>query len=276
MTENYKDKQANKTPIMGTHNFKKKFGQNFISDRNLLAAIVRDSNIEKNDIVLEIGAGEGTLTSEISASAKKVVSFEIDRDLIPTLEGLDLENVEFVFEDALKMELKDIEDKLGGEYKIIANLPYYITTPLIFKFLEGSDKLKSMTIMVQKEVAERIVAKEGGKDYGILSVMIAFFGNAKITRNVSRKLFFPQPNVDSAVVNIEIVKGKFDVPKEKFSRVVKAAFSMRRKTILNNLSNALGMDKKDITQKLENFDLSRRAESFSVEEFAEITKILLG
>lgn len=257
------------------HEFKKKFGQNFISDTNLLAAIVRDGEITKDDVVLEIGAGEGSLTKQIAQTAKKVVSFEIDKDLIERLEGLKLENVDFVFADALKEDLSKIEDRLdGGEYKIIANLPYYITTPLIFKFLEGSQNLKSMTIMVQKEVAERIVAKEGGKDYGILSVMIAFFGNAKITRNVSRKLFYPVPNVDSAVVNIQIQKNKFDIDKAFFSKLVKAAFSMRRKTIANNLASGLDISKTELSQKLTNFDLSRRAESFSVEELVSIAQIM--
>ncbi len=260
---NEKIKVSHSNGIMPKH----KFGQNFISDTNLLSAIVRDSEITDQDTILEIGAGEGSLTREISKSAKKVISFEIDNDLQSTLLALELPNTQFVFADALKEDLAKIENLLGGRYKIIANLPYYITSPLIFKFLEGSDQLESMTIMVQKEVAERIVAKEGGKDYGILSVMIAFFGDAKITRQVSRKMFFPVPNVDSAVVNIKIVKNKFDVKKENFAKVVKGAFSMRRKTILN---------KQALQQKLTNFDLTRRAESFSVEEFVEITKILMN
>lgn len=265
-----------KNKAISQHNFKKKFGQNFITDTNLLEAIVRDSGVTQNDTVLEIGAGAGTLTAAISAAAKKVVSFEIDNDLTSHLNSLALKNTEFVFADALKTDIKKIEEKLGDEYKIIANLPYYITTPLIFKFLEDSKKMKSMTIMVQKEVAERIVAKEGGKDYGILSVMIDFYGNAKITRSVSRKLFFPQPNVDSAVVRIDKECNKYDVSPENFSKIVKAAFSMRRKTILNNLSSALKIDKITLAQKLCEFDLTRRAESFSVPEFVQITKILLS
>lgn len=269
---NEKNKVLHSNGIMPKH----KFGQNFISDTNLLSAIVRDGEVTPNDTVLEIGAGEGALTKEISKIAKKTVSFEIDNDLQPILLSLNLPNTQFVFCDALKEELEKIESLLGEEYKIIANLPYYITSPLIFKFLEGSEKLLSMTIMVQKEVAQRIVAKEGGKDYGILSVMIAFHGDAKITRQVSRKMFFPVPNVDSAVVNIKIVKNKFDVNKQNFSKVVKGAFSMRRKTLLNNLSTALKISKEEIQQKLTQFDTNRRAESFSVQEFVEITKILLG
>ena len=269
---NEKNKVLHSNGIMPKH----KFGQNFISDTNLLSAIVRDGEVTPNDTVLEIGAGEGALTKEISKIAKKTVSFEIDNDLKPILLSLNLPNTQFVFCDALKEELEKIESLLGEEYKIIANLPYYITSPLIFKFLEGSEKLLSMTIMVQKEVAQRIVAKEGGKDYGILSVMIAFHGDAKITRQVSRKMFFPVPNVDSAVVNIKIVKNKFDVNKQNFSKVVKGAFSMRRKTLLNNLSTALKISKEEIQQKLTQFDTNRRAESFSVQEFVEITKILLS
>ncbi len=269
---NEKIKVSHSKGIMPKH----KFGQNFISDTNLLSAIVRDGEVTPNDTVLEIGAGEGALTKEISKIAKKTVSFEIDNDLKPILLSQNLPNTQFVFCDALKEDLEKIESLLGEEYKIIANLPYYITSPLIFKFLEGSEKLLSMTIMVQKEVAQRIVAKEGGKDYGILSVMIAFHGDAKITRQVSRKMFFPVPNVDSAVVNIKIVKNKFDVNKENFAKIVKGAFSMRRKTLLNNLSTALKMSKEEIQQKLTHFDTNRRAESFSVQEFVEITKILLS
>ena len=148
---------------MINHNFKKKFGQNFISDKNLLQAIVSDANISGSDDVLEIGAGAGTLTEEISKKARKVVSYEIDKDLTQHLIELNLKNVQFIFEDIMNEKIENIENKFNDKYKIIANLPYYITTPIIFKFLNNSTKLQSLTIMVQKEVAERIVAKEGKK-----------------------------------------------------------------------------------------------------------------
>ncbi len=260
---------------MINHEFKKKFGQNFLSDKNLLEAIVSDAEISNQDNVLEIGAGAGALTTPLSQKAKKVVSFEIDKDLQEPLKSLNLKNTTFVFKDALKENIQDIESLFVGEYKLVANLPYYITTPLIFKFLEEGEKLKSLTIMVQKEVAERIVAKEGGKDYGVLSVMVAFFGQAKITRIVGRQMFFPQPNVDSAVVHIKCDRKFQDINRKEFYNFVKNCFSMRRKTIANNLSSAMKISKENLTKTLQGFDLSRRAETFSLGELVEMFKKIL-
>lgn len=255
------------------HEFKKKFGQNFLSDKNLLQAIVNDAQICENDNVLEIGAGGGALTTPLSERAKKVVSFEIDRDLQEHLLGLNLKNTEFIFADALKENIENIEEHFNGErYKLVANLPYYITTPLIFKFLEESDKVDSLTIMVQKEVAERMTAKEGGKDYGVLTVMVSFFGDAKITRIVGRQMFYPQPNVDSAVVNITRNQKFKDINRKEFYEFVKVCFSMRRKTLANNLSSGLKINKAQLGKKLSPFDLTRRAESFSLNEFVEMFK----
>ena len=197
------------------HKFKKQFGQNFISDVNLLKAIVSDAKVDKNDQVLEIGAGGGALTKWLSQVAEKVVSYEIDLSLESQLLSLGLENVKFVFKDALKAPIEEIEKDFDGGYKLVANLPYYITSPLIFKFLSQSSKVKSLTIMVQKEVAERIVAKAGSKDFGVLSLMCQFYSNPKITRNVGKQMFFPQPKVDSALVHLEIDK-KGDMPGDKF------------------------------------------------------------
>lgn len=257
------------------HNFKKKFGQNFLTDTNLLSAIVSDAGITKEDQVLEIGAGAGALTTELAKRAKKVVSFEIDTDLISHLNSLGLANTEFVFEDALKKDIKEIEGYFDDNYKLVANLPYYITTPLIFKFLENSTKLTSLTIMVQKEVAERIVANCGGKDYGILTVMINFFGFAKITRIVNRKLFYPEPNVDSALVRIDLQKNKFpNVDRQKFSSLIKGAFSMRRKTLLNNLSSALSISKENLQKSLPHFDLSKRAETLNIDDFIQLYDVI--
>ncbi len=253
-----------------THIFKKKFGQNFISDKNLLKAIVDDADIGNEDEVLEIGAGAGSLTTKISQRAKRVVSYEIDSDLQSTLTSLNLTNVKFVFGDIMKYSIEDIEKDFSGGYKIIANLPYYITSPLIFKFLNNSDKVQSLTIMVQKEVADRIVAKADGKDYGVLSVMVQFFGKAKITRQVSRKMFYPQPNVDSSVVNITLDRRYKEIDKESFYKFIQTCFSMRRKTLKNNLSQY--QDYLDLIKILDGNVLSRRAESFSVEEFIEMYK----
>ena len=255
------------------HNFKKKFGQNFLSDSNLLQAIVKDADICKADNVLEIGPGAGALTKYLSENAKKVVAYEIDNELETTLNNLKLENTKFIFTDALKEDINKIESNFNGEkYKLVANLPYYITTPLLFKFLEEAKYVTSLTIMVQKEVAERIVAKSGGKDYGVLTVMVSFFGDAKITRIVGRQMFYPQPNVDSAVVNITMNKKYQEIDRAKFYNFVKVCFSMRRKTLLNNLSSGLKLNKEELTKKLSNFDLTKRAESLNLQELIELYK----
>ncbi len=254
---------------MINHNFKKKFGQNFISDKNLLAAICQDAGVDENVEVLEIGAGAGALSEEISQKAKKLVSYEIDRDLQAHLLGLNLANAKFVFGDVMDFSIEEIEKDFEEEYKIIANLPYYITTPIIFKFLNGATRLKSLTIMVQKEVAERIVAGAGGKDYGVLSIMVEFFGSAKINRIVSRKMFYPQPNVDSAVVTIEIDKTKFEnVDKIKFYKFIQIAFSMRRKTLKNNLLHG-GITSAKLKLIDENI-LSVRSETLKLNELLDI------
>ena len=249
--------------------FKKKFGQNFISDKNLLNAIATDANIDKADEVLEIGAGAGSLTQVLSEKAKKVVSFEIDKDLQEHLLSLNLKNVDFIFGDFMDSTMPEIEEKFSRNYKVVANLPYYITTPIIFKFLEESEKLDSLTIMVQKEVAERVCAPVGGKDYGILTVMTNFYGSPKITRIIGRQMFYPVPNVDSALLNIVIEKDKFKgVDRQKFAKFVRACFSMRRKTMLNNLSQVY--DKNKLKTALDEETLRKRAEQFSLEKFVEL------
>ena len=247
---------------MISHEFKKKFGQNFISDKNLINAICDDAGVETDDEVLEIGAGAGSLTTCLNERCKKVVSYEIDKDLQSHLLGLGLKNTKFVFGDIMKYDIVQIEENFDGNYKMIANLPYYITTPIIFKFLNDSKKIKSLTIMVQKEVAERIVAKPGTKDYGVLSIMIDFYGDAIINRIVGRKMFYPQPNVDSAVVTIKIKNKYPQIDGEKFYKFVQNAFSMRRKTLKNNLTQG-GYDKSKIDSLGEKV-LSSRAESFDL------------
>lgn len=248
---------------------KKKFGQNFITDKNLLSAIVSDAEICESDEVLEIGPGLGTLTEEISKRAKRVISYEIDKDLKPILLGKELKNVEFRFQDIMDISLNEIEESFSGEYKIVANLPYYITTPILFKFIGQSDRVKSITVMVQKEVAERMIAKEGGKDYGVLSIGISSCGQAHITRNVSRIMFNPAPNVDSAVVRIDLFN-KYNIDLKDFHNFVKNIFNMRRKTLSNNLVQSYGKDRKELEQIFGREILSRRAESFSVDEIVEL------
>ena len=219
--------------------FKKQFGQNFLSDTNLLDSIVTASGIDENTTVVEIGCGAGTLTKAIAKKAKKVYAFDIDRDLQPvlaeTLKGC--ENIEVIFRDFNKINLQEFEKEIG-EYSVVANLPYYITTPLVAKFLEESEKVQSLSIMVQEEEAERFCAKEDTPEYGSITASIALKGEAKIVKRVSRNLFMPRPNVDSAVVRIDFQRGRIQVKDEKaYRQTVKCAFLNRRKTLENNLVN---------------------------------------
>ena len=256
---------------MINHEFKKKFGQNFISDKNLLNAICDDANLQQDDEVLEIGAGAGALTEAINAKCGRVVSYEIDKDLQPHLTSLKLANTKFVFGDIMDFSIEEIERQFEGRYKMIANLPYYITTPIIFKFLNGSKRIESLTIMVQKEVAQRMVAKSG-KDYGVLSIMIDFYGDAQINRVVSRKMFYPQPNVDSAIVTVNIKDKHPDIDKKDFYKFIQTVFSMRRKTLKNNLTQG-GYDKEKIASLGEEI-LKKRGEEFDINSLIEIYKKL--
>ncbi len=220
--------------------FKKQLGQNFITDLNLLGAIVRDAGVDETSTVLEIGAGAGALTRALSAAAGRVVSYEIDRSLAPvlseTLAGC--ENTEVVFRDFMREDIIALEEELG-EYTVCANLPYYVTTPVLLRFLEETKKCRSVTVMVQEEVAARFSARENTPDYGAITAAIAHRGNAKIVRRVPRTMFYPRPNVDSAVVRIDF-GGGFAVKSERaFRETVKIAFLSRRKTLENNLMNAL-------------------------------------
>ena len=220
--------------------FKKQFGQNFISDPNLLDAIVKDAGVDESTAVLEIGAGAGALTRALSKAARRVVSYEIDKTLAPvlseTLTGC--ENVEVVFRDFMKEDLKKLEEELGA-YTVCANLPYYVTTPVLLRFLEEATLCKSVTVMVQEEVAARFSAKENTPEYGAITAAIAHKGTCRLVRKVPRTMFYPRPNVDSAVVRIDF-GGGFAVKSEKaFRETVKIAFLSRRKTLENNLIHAL-------------------------------------
>ncbi len=254
--------------------FKKALGQNFLTDKNLLKAIVNDAGITASDNVIEIGAGAGALTEAIAEQCKNLYSFEVDRDLFSHLEEKFAgKNVKFVFRDALKMPDDEINALHGSTFKLVANLPYYITTPLIFKFLDNPF-CESLTIMVQKEVAERVVAPPGSKAYGVLSVKVQAVANAKITRDVNRKMFVPAPNVDSAVLHISKKDYNFDF--NTFSKVVDSAFAMRRKTLVNNLSASFGMTKPECEAILASlgFSPSVRGEQLSIDEFILLSQSL--
>ncbi len=217
--------------------FKKQFGQNFLTDTNLLRAIAEDAGVDESVSVLEIGPGAGALTRVLSERAKRVLAYEIDQKLQPvlaeTLAGC--ENVEVVFHDFAKANLAEIEEELG-EYAVVANLPYYITTPVVMRFIEEAKKCRSVTVMVQEEVAERFCASAGSAEYGAVTAAIARKGSCKITRRVSRNLFTPRPNVDSAVVKIDLSGEQIPVKSERaFRETVRCAFLNRRKTLENNL-----------------------------------------
>lgn len=265
--------------MIENHKFNKKFGQNFISDKNLLAAIVNDAQISSNDEVLEIGAGGGALTQELAAKAKKVVSYEIDKTLTEHLNELSkqFDNLEIIIDDALKLPIQEIEQNFEEEYKLVANLPYYITSPLIFKFLEQTKRCKSITVMVQQEVAQRFCAKAGDENYGIPSVMLNFYCDCKIMRNVSRKMFFPMPNVDSAVIRLDRKEIPYsDEFISKFSKIVNSSFAMRRKTLINNLTKNLKVSKEEILKILKILNLSEmvRAEELTIEDYKNLTQQL--
>ena len=259
--------------------FKKQFGQNFISDTNLLSSIVTASGIDENTTVVEIGCGAGTLTRAIAEKAKKVYAFDVDKDLQPvlaeTLAGLD--NVEVIFRDFNKLDLKAFEAEIG-EYTVVANLPYYITTPLVTKLLDEGEKVQGLSIMVQEEVAERFCAKEGTAEYGAITAGIALKGNAKIVKRVPRTLFYPRPNVDSAVVKITFERGRVAVSSEKaYRQTVKCAFLNRRKTLENNLVNHFKVSRETAQEilALAGVEDKARGETLSPQRLAKLADILL-
>ena len=259
--------------------FNKNFGQNFITDKNLLSSITRDANLNSNDTVLEIGTGAGTLTQEIATICKKIVSYEIDNNLKEYLlnKFRDENNVEIVFADFLKLNNEIIEEKFNGEnIKIIANLPYYITTPLIFKLLNSNLNISSATLMVQKEVANRIVAKPKSKDYGELSVVLQTLCDVEITRIVPSTLFTPKPKVDSAIVKLTPIDKYNILNKDFFFKTVRACFFSRRKTLVNNLSAYFNISKTICENVLNNLNLSTqiRGEEFSIQQMISLSEKL--
>lgn len=258
--------------------FNKALGQNFISDTNLLKGIVADSGVKEGDTVVEIGTGAGTLTREIAEIAGKVFSFEVDRNLAPvhqlTLAGLD--NIEVIFRDVLKMKDEEFRAIVGdGEFKVVANLPYYITTPLIMRFLESDLPVTSLTIMVQEEVGRRLVAKPNTADYSAITLAVLIRGSAVITRKVNRNMFYPAPNVDSAVVRIDVEDGKLEGEnKTLIHKLVRSAFAMRRKTLVNNLNASFGLSKAEATEKLTKAGLDEkvRGEALSLDDYVRLSK----
>ncbi|MEA1974587.1 MAG: 16S rRNA (adenine(1518)-N(6)/adenine(1519)-N(6))-dimethyltransferase RsmA [Bacillota bacterium] len=270
--------------IMKKHNvrFSKSLGQNFIVNDSIIEEIISKSNITKNDCVLEIGPGIGVLTQALAENADKVLAVELDNKLIPVLEETlsDYENVDIIHNDILKVDInEEIKNRFDKPVKVIANLPYYITTPIIMKLLEERIDVKEIIVMVQKEVAERMVSKSGVKAYGSLSVAVQYYSEASIIIDVNRDNFLPPPNVDSSVIKLKIrdnpaVKVLDD---EYFFEVVKGAFALRRKTLINSLSKSKIAVNKEIVEKALiklGLDLRIRGEKLSIEQFAKLSNEL--
>ena len=258
--------------------FKKQFGQNFITDTNLLDSIAELAGIDKNSTVLEIGCGAGTLTRALAKRAGRVIAYEIDAKLQPvlaeTLAGLD--NVEVVFRDFAREDMATLEEALPP-YAVVANLPYYITTPLVTKFLDGANKVLSLTVMVQDDVARRFCAQPGTADYGAITAAIARRADAKIVKLVPRRMFYPVPNVDSAVVQLNFVEGRIPVRDAKLYRAtVRAAFLSRRKTLENNLMQAFQLPRERAQAVLQAAGVPEKArgETLSPEQLAKLADLL--
>ena len=267
-------------------NFQKKFGQNFLIDTHVLDKIVAAAEITKEDLVLEIGPGIGTLTQYLCEAAREVVAVEIDRNLIPVLEDTlsAYDNVTVLNEDVLKVDLDAlVRERNGGKpIKVVANLPYYITTPIIMKLLEESIPVASITVMIQKEVAERMQAAPGGKEYGALSLAVQFYADTYIAANVPPNCFMPRPNVGSAVIRLtKHEKCPVAVSDTSFMfAIIKASFAQRRKTLVNGLcnSNEISVDKEAVLDALSKMGLKPdvRGEKLSLADFAKLADLLKG
>lgn len=266
-------------------NFQKKYGQNFLIDANILEKIIDAAAVNENDCVLEIGPGIGTMTQYLCEKAKEVVAVEIDKKLIPILEQDTLSaygNITIINEDILKVDINAIvqEKNDGKPIKVVANLPYYITTPIIMELFESRVPLDSITIMVQKEVAERMQVGPGTKDYGALSLAVQYYAKPEMMLTVPASCFMPRPNVDSAVIKLT----RHDYPPVTVSDeklmfdIIRASFNQRRKTLVNGLGNAveLNVKKEQVSSALEKMGLSPtiRGEALTLGEFAALTELL--
>ncbi len=263
--------------------FQKKFGQNFLIDQGIVEKIVREAGVTKDDFVLEIGPGIGTMTQILCENAREVAAVEIDRKLIPILNNTlsEYDNVTIINDDILKVDINKLaEEKNGGRpIKVVANLPYYITTPIIMGLFESHVPLDSITIMVQKEVADRMQTGPGSKDYGALSLAVQFYAKPEIVVNVPPECFMPRPNVGSAVIRLKRHETRpVDVKDEKLMfRIIRASFNQRRKTLANGLNNSpeIGYTKEQIAAAIEELGrgASIRGEALTLEEFARLSNI---
>ena len=260
--------------------FKKRFGQNFLVDERVLSRIIEGAEITKADSVLEIGPGIGTMTEALCEAAGAVKAVEIDKELIPILsETLSTySNVEVINADIMDLDLKSL---FLGPFKVVANLPYYITTPIVMKLFESGADIESVTVMVQKEVAERMQAKPGGKDYGVLSLSVSYYAEPEIIANVPPNCFIPRPEVSSAVIRL---KRRSEPPvaptdRELMFELIRAAFAQRRKKLSNSVANSggLGFTKEQVAMALFDMGLDPmiRGEKLSLSEFSELSDRLL-
>lgn len=270
--------------LVKKHGFKftKSLGQNFLIDDNIVDKIVAGAGIGPGDKIIEVGPGIGTLTREMASRAQNLMAVEIDKNLIPILEDTlgDYDNVKIVNEDIIKADIRGLIDENlgGGPVKLVANLPYYITTPIIMRFLEENINVTDIVVMVQKEVAERMNAQPGGKDFGALSVAVQYYCDTEIVAKVPRHLFVPQPNVDSIVIALRVrPERKYKVDDEDlYFKVVKAAFGQRRKTLINSISSMGNLAKDQVKEALEEagIDPKRRGETLSLDEFAILSNVI--
>ena len=265
--------------------FQKRFGQNFLIDTRVLDKIISASGITKSDMILEVGPGIGTMTQYLCESARKVVAVEIDKNLIPILENDTLkeyDNVRVINEDILKLDINKLvqEENDGKPIKVVANLPYYITTPIIMGLFESHVPIESITIMVQKEVADRMQVGPGTKDYGALSLAVQYYAKPEIIANVPPNCFMPRPNVGSAVIKLtRHEQVPVEVKDEKLMfKLIRAAFNQRRKTLQNSINNSpeLSLNKEQVVEALDKMGLSQtiRGEALSLEQFATLANYL--
>lgn len=267
-------------------NFQKKFGQNFLIDTSVLERIIAAAQITKEDCVLEIGPGIGTMTQYLAEQAGKVITVEIDKALMPVLEETlaPYENVKVINADFLKLDVRELAQVLGGgkPIKVVANLPYYVTTPIIMSLFESGAPLESITIMVQKEVAERMQVGPGTKDYGALSLAVQYYAKPEIVANVPPNCFMPRPSVGSAVIRLtrhQVPPVNVKDESHMFS-LIRASFNQRRKTLANGLSNApqLGLSRARVEEALDKMGMSLtiRGEALTLEQFAELSNLLIN
>lgn len=277
MKKLYSPKIVKEITDLYSFRFSKSLGQNFLVDKNFVDKIVDAADVSGENVI-EIGPGIGTITYEMAKVAKKVVAIEIDDNLIPIIEEnmVEFDNFDLIHEDILKADLEKIvaEEFAGESFKVVSNLPYYITTPIIEKLVTSNLPCTDMTIMVQKEVADRMLATEKDKEYSSLSVFVKYYSDAKKVTNVPKSVFMPQPKIDSTVLKLNLRKYTDDVDEAKLFALIHAGFNKRRKTILNSLSDAVEKDKLRLAFKKLGIKDNLRAENLSLDDFINLSKII--